>query len=273
MLMIKICTIDLDGTLFDGKKQISKENKEAVLLAKKKGCRIVIATGRPYHGVYPVLKELDLLSSQDYVICYNGAKVFNTKTKELIFSSTILGSDIKSIYQLSKDFKAFFHAFRKNEELLTNQHNPYTDVEVTINHIEDHIIDFSTIKDDEEFLKCMIVGPAELLDTIEKQLDSSLKEKYSIVRSAPIFLEFLNPNTNKGTALEALAKHLSISMKDTMAIGDAGNDLAMIQMAEIGVAMENSFEEIKKAANYITASNETSGVAKALQKYVITKQD
>lgn len=61
-------------------------------------------------------------------------------------------------------------------------------------------------------------------------------------------------------------------MKDTMAIGDAGNDLTMIKMAAIGVAMENSFPEIKKVARYVTTSNEASGVAQALNTYVNSKQ-
>ncbi len=266
--MIKLCAIDLDGTLFDEKKQISKENKQAIVEAKNKGCRIVIATGRPYHGVYPILKELQLLSNDDYVICYNGAKVFNTGTQELIYSSTIKGTDVKALYKEAQRLNTYFHAFRKNEELITDQHNPYTDVEVHINHIEDHIVSFSSLKDEDEFLKCMMVDKKEKLDRAFFHLDEDYKNQYCVVRSATIFLEFLNRNTNKGSALEALSQYLNIPMTQTMAIGDAGNDLAMIEKAGIGVAMENSFEEVKKVANYITTSNEASGVAKALQTFV-----
>lgn len=269
--MIKICAIDLDGTLFDHQKRISDENKQAIKNAKANGCKIVIATGRPYNGVLPVLKELDLISENDYVICYNGAKVFNTKTMELIFSTTISGKAVKELYKESKRLKTNFHAFKKNEDLITDVHNPYTDVEVRLNKIVDNIVDFHTIEDDEEFLKCMMVGENTTLDYAIENLNPMYYENYSVVRSAPIFLEFLNKTTNKGTALEALAKYLSISSKETMAIGDAGNDLAMIEKAAIGVAMENSFPEIKKVANYITTSNEASGVAKALNQFVNMK--
>lgn len=269
--MIKLCTIDLDGTLFDHKKNISLDNKKAISEAKKNGCRIVIATGRPYQGVLPVLKELNLLSEEDYVICYNGAKVFNTKTQELIFSNTITGKDVKELYKESKRLNTFFHAFMKDETLVTVQHNPYTNVEVTINKIQDHIVDFDSFSNDEEFLKCMMVGPEECLNSAVKNLNPKYFSTYSVVRSASIFLEFLNPSTNKGTALEFLASYLNIDMKDTMAIGDAGNDLAMIEKAGIGVSMENGYEEVKKAAQFITASNENSGVAKALNRYVNKK--
>lgn len=269
--MIKLCTIDLDGTLFDSKKRISKENKEAIQQAKRNGCRIVIATGRPYAGVRPVLEELDLISEDDYVICYNGAKVFNTKTLDIIFASTITAIDVKKLYLESKRLGTYFHAFKKNEELFTDQHNPYTDVEVRINKIEDHIIDFMQFEDSIEFLKCMMVGKDEDITEAMDHLQPIYKTTYSVVRSSPIFLEFLNRSTNKGSALEALASYLGISKSETMAIGDAGNDLAMIQCAAIGVAMENSFPEIKKVANFITTSNENSGVAKALNRFVNLK--
>ena len=74
--MIKLIAIDLDGTLFDSKKNISKENKEAIKLAKEKGIKIVIATGRPVNGVLPILEELGLNDNDDYVIIYNGLVIY-----------------------------------------------------------------------------------------------------------------------------------------------------------------------------------------------------
>lgn len=269
--MIKLCTIDLDGTLFDDQKRISEENKLAIHKAKENGCKIVIATGRPYNGVLPVLEELYLVSDTDYVICYNGAKVFNTKTLEIIFSTTISGKTVKELYLESKRLGTNFHAFMINEDLITDVHNPYTDVEVRINKIVDHIIDFKSLKDNDEFLKCMMVGEKVAVDKAMNNLNPKYYSDYSVVRSSSIFLEFLNKTTNKGTALEALASYLNIRMEETMAIGDAGNDLAMIEKAGVGVAMENSFPEVKKVANFITTSNESSGVAKALNQFVNNK--
>ncbi len=267
--MIKLCTIDLDGTLFDNQKKISDENMAAIASAQEKGCKIVIASGRPIHGIVEVLANLKLFKKDDYVICYNGAKVFNTLNGDIIYSSTIDGKIVKQIYQKSLRLGLYFHAFRKNEQLITSQENPYTDVEKRINHIDAKVMDINQIKDNEEFLKCMIVGPAEGITSAMQQLDRNYYNTYSVVRSSGIFLEFLNKKTNKGSALKALADYLHIPMSSTMAIGDAGNDLEMIKQAGVGVAMGNSFEEVKKAANYITASNEDSGVAKAIQKFIL----
>ena len=91
---------------------------------------------------------------------------------------------------------------------------------------------------------------------------------YSVLRSAKIFLEFLNKNTDKGQALLGLAKYLNIKVDETMAIGDAGNDIPMIKMAGVGVAMENSFPEVKECADFITLSNLNDGVSYAINKFV-----
>lgn len=269
--MIRIVAIDLDGTLFDRNKKISEENRKAIQEAKRSGCKIVIATGRPISGVLPVLEELNLTTAEDYVISYNGAKVFNVGTKEIIFSSTIDGKAVKALYQESLSLGVNFHAFRKNEELITPSFNPYTEVESTINHVPAQIFDITKIGDTEEFLKAMMVDSEENITKIIPQIPSVYTENFSMVRSSKIFLEFLNKNTHKGHALTALADYLHVRMEETMGIGDAGNDLPMLLAAGIGVAMENAFPEIKRHADFITSSNEERGVAKAIYTYILHK--
>ena len=95
-------------------------------------------------------------------------------------------------------------------------------------------------------------------------------EKYTVVRSTPYFLEFLNKEVNKGTGVKLLADHLGVKQEEVMTFGDAENDLDMIVYAGMGVAMANGFEEVKEAANYITDSNEEDGVAKAIEKFVLS---
>lgn len=267
--MIKLVTIDLDGTLFDAKKNISKLNRDAISKARKLGVKIVIATGRPFSGVWPLLEDLGLTSNEDYVILYNGAKLMNCGTKEIIYSSYLSGRDVKEVYNDAKRLKIDFHAFRKNGELITPRFNPYTNVEATINHIDPKINDIISISDDEEFIKAMMVGDPNNIEHAMAFVNPKLVCEYNMLRSSQIFLEFLPKQANKGLALKALAKYLNIDMKDTMAIGDAGNDIPMIEASEIGVAMKNAFPEVKEKAKFITKSNEESGVAYAINKFII----
>ena len=112
--MIKIVTIDLDGTLFDDKKIITKRNKEIIKECHAKGVKIVIATGRPTSGVLPVLDELGLNTIDDYAIIYNGAKIINAYTKEEIYSTTINGKVVKELYDESIRLNTYIHALRKD---------------------------------------------------------------------------------------------------------------------------------------------------------------
>ena len=267
--MIKIIAIDLDGTLFDKEKNISKENKEAIQYAKEKGAYVVICTGRPFNGVIPVLEQLDIKSDNEYVICYNGAKVLNVGTNELIYTSTLNGYDVKTLHSEANKLGSYFHAFRENEELICTKQNPYTDVEKRINRLEATEFDFTTIKDDEVFLKAMMICDKDTLDKAMININPELPQTYSMVRSATIFLEFLNKKTDKGLALVELAKHLNISMDEVMGIGDAGNDLSMIERSGVGVCMINGYDYVKAKANYITEKdNNNSGVAEAIYKFV-----
>jgi Cof subfamily protein (haloacid dehalogenase superfamily) len=266
--MIKLVTIDLDGTLFDNEKKISKENKDAIKKAKENGCYIVIATGRPLNGVMPTLNELGLTSENDYVILYNGGKILNVGKNEIIYSSTIDGKYVKELFLKSKEENVFIHAFRENEDLITQEKNPYTLVEETINKINADVYDFNNIKDDELFIKAMLVASNDDITRITPIFKELYNGKYSVLRSSKIFLEFLNKSTNKGEALAFLANYLNIDMKDTMAIGDADNDIPMIVKANVGVAMKNAFPEVIDKANFITKSNLESGVAFAINKYI-----
>lgn len=266
--MVKLVTIDLDGTLFDNEKKVSKENKVAIKKAKENGAHIVIATGRPYNGVKDVLKELNLTSENDFVILYNGGKILNIGKNELIYSTTIDGKYVKELYEESLKEKIHIHAFKENEDLITPLKNPYTLVEETINKIDAKVEDFNLIKDEDKFIKAMLVDSDENITRVTPKYKKMYDGKYSVLRSSKIFLEFLNKETNKGLALKYLANYLNIDLKDTMAIGDADNDIPMIEIAGIGVAMKNAFDEVFNHANFITKSNLESGVAFAINKYI-----
>lgn len=267
--MIKLLTIDLDGTLFDKDKQISTENKIAIKKAREKGVKVVVATGRPTNGIIKVLEELDIKSSSDYVICYNGARIINAHNRKPIINHLIKGSDVKKLDEERRRLNLFIHAFRGNEELIRPIKNPYTDVEAKINQIPDNYFDFNEINDNEDFIKMMLIDDEEKLNDAEIKLDPYFKEHYNVVRSARIFLEFLNKDADKGKAMLELANILGLDNSEVMAIGDAGNDLGMIINAGIGVAMANSFKPVLDAADYITLSNEESGVAHAINKFIL----
>ncbi|OOB77362.1 MAG: HAD family hydrolase [Epulopiscium sp. Nuni2H_MBin003] len=267
--MIKLVAIDMDGTLLSDEKTISEYTKEVISQANQKGVRIVIATGRPLGGIKNTLAQLSLNTNNDYVIGFNGALVQNVITEEIVAREILHGEDLHNLYEVSKQIGVNIHAFAKDGTCITPKLSEYTEYEGKMNDIPLAEVDFSKIPKDAEISKIMLIDPEPILTPAIQKLSKELYDKYTVVRSAPFYLEFLNKNANKGVGVEQLAKYLGINQDEVMAIGDAGNDLHMIKYAGIGVAMGNAIDEIKQIAQYITKTNNEDGVAHAIKKFVL----
>ena len=100
-------------------------------------------------------------------------------------------------------------------------------------------------------------------------IPDSFYEKYNIVKSTPFYLEFMTKSVSKGNAIIHLVNKLGLDMSQTMAIGDAENDRAMLEVVANPVVMENGVPELKKIAKHITKSNNESGVAHAIREWVL----
>ena len=269
--MYKLVAIDMDGTLLKEDKTISERTKKAIQSAREKGVTVVLATGRPIEGVSRYLEELNMYTEHDYVLSYNGALIQKTKSKEAVAKVALKGEDLHYLRKLSNELGVNIHAFSEERGLITPKNSKYTEVEANINNIEIHEMNIDNIPDDEVMIKIMMIDEPEILGEAMEKLPKEVYEKYTVVRSAPFFLEFLNKSVNKGVGVELLAKHLGVKQEEVITFGDAGNDLHMIEYAGLGVAMGNAFDEVKEAANYITDTNENDGVAKAIEKFILEK--
>lgn len=268
--MYKLIALDMDGTLLNKEKKVTDRTKKAIQDARDKGVTVVLATGRPIDGVNRYLEELNMYTDKDYVLSYNGGLVLKTKSKEVITKIGLLGEDVHYLYDLSKKLNVNIHAFSEKDGLVTPKNSKYTQVEADINGIAITEMNFDNIAKDESYIKIMMIDEPEILQNAVDNLPKEVYDKYTVVRSTPFFLEFLNKEVNKGTGLELLAKHLGVNRDEIIAMGDAGNDLHMIEYAGMGIAMGNAFDEVKEAADYITDSNDDDGVATAIEKLVLS---
>lgn len=266
--MFKLIALDMDGTLLKSDKTISIDTHKAIQNAKAKGVKVVLATGRPVKGIQKYLQELDLLNNGDYAIAYNGAVVQNTNTGEIIAKNIMSLEDLKHLYNLSKELDVNIHALTENS-CITPKWNKYSQLEVDSNKIPLEILDFSSLDNSKTIIKIMFVDEPAILERAIERIPEEVYEKYTVVRSAPYFLEFLNKRVNKGFGVELLAKSLGISAEEVICVGDAGNDVHMIEYAGLGVAMGNAFPEVKEIANYITCTNEEDGVAEVINKFIL----
>ncbi|MCG4546396.1 HAD-IIB family hydrolase, partial [Clostridium perfringens] len=109
--MYKLVAIDMDGTLLKEDKTISEKTKEAIKKAREKNVKVVLATGRPVDGVKRYLEELDLFHNDEYVLTFNGAIVKEVGPDRVICRDTLKGSDLKYLYEISKNVGVNIHAF------------------------------------------------------------------------------------------------------------------------------------------------------------------
>lgn len=268
--MYKLIALDMDGTLLKDDKSISNENFNAIQKARENNIKVVLATGRPIKGIEKFLKELNLLSEDEYAVTFNGAVVKTTKGDHIMAKTLMTYEDLAYLYKLSKELKVNIHA-HTDEECITPKSSKYSVLEAELNSIPLTEVDFDKLDENTIIVKTMFIDDEKILDRVIEVLPKELYEKYTIVRSAPYFLEFLNKASNKGTGVKLLSEKLGIKREEIICVGDADNDKHMIEYAGLGVAMGNAADSIKEIADFVTKSNEENGVAYVIDKFIFNK--
>lgn len=269
--MYKLIALDIDGTLLNSKKEVTKEVFEAIQNAKEKGVKVVLSTGRPLPGVQSLLKELKLNDEENYVVTFNGGLVQEITSQDVISNIEMCHEDFDYIYnELAKKHDIKIHINTPDSLVVPYQEAPkYSVHESNLNNIPVVCMDENEINSDLTFCKVMLVDEPEVIEDIMSKIPQEFHDKYTIVRSAPFFLEFLNKQVNKGLGLKALCDRLNIDPSEVIAVGDEENDRHMIEFAGLGVAMGNARDSIKEISNHITETNNNHGVAKVISDFIL----
>lgn len=267
--MYKLLALDMDGTLLTSCGDISLNTREAIAKARAMGVKVVLASGRPLEGMLPYLDTLGLNTDTDFVLCYNGSLIQKAGSHEVVRRCILSGADAHELQTLSRELDVNIHAFSRRLGLITPKRNHYTEHEAKLNGIPLLEMDFAELPADEEILKVMFIDEPDVLSAAIARLTPDLHQRYTIVQSAPYFLEFLNPASNKGIAVGMLAEYLGLDVSEVICVGDAGNDRHMIEFAGLGVAMGNATDDIKSIADFVTKSNDQDGIAHVIERFIV----
>lgn len=265
----KIIVLDLDGTLTNRDKIITPRTKEALMKAQEAGKIVVLASGRPTAGVEPLAKELELARFGSYILSYNGGMITNCKTGEVIFSSLLPVEANKKIMGLAKKYGVDFLTYEGEEIITNNDASIYAHKESKINHLTLRQVDDMEEHVNFPVAKFLLLDDGDYLATVEPKVKAAMGKNFAVYRSEPYFLEVLPKGIDKAQSLERLLQHLGMTKEEMIACGDGYNDLTMIQYAGLGVAMENAVLPVRKAADYITASNNEDGVGLVVEKFML----
>jgi Cof subfamily protein (haloacid dehalogenase superfamily) len=281
-MKIKCIASDMDGTLLSGAHVISDENKEAILAAQAQGIEFVVATGRSYEEAEFALKEAGIECS---FICVNGAEVRSSEGK-IIGQNPIAKAEAIEIAQLLHEMGVYFEVYT-DHGTYTNDREKGLELIVDIFLSINPGLDRNYVK--EESKKRFDEGHIHVVENYDELFEG---EKHQILKllafsfddeklegaskvlgelssiaissSAKGNLEITNVNAQKGIALEQFVEKRGITLAETMALGDNFNDVSMFKRVGRAVAMGNAAEEIKSLCDYVTATNEESGVGKAI---------
>lgn len=259
--------LDLDGTLTNHEKVVTPKTREALLQASAKGAVIILASGRPTYGIEPVAECLELNKQGGYILSYNGGNIVNAKTGEKLFSQFLPDEVIPELYAYAKEHGHALLGYAGNEIITEMPDDQYVKEESRINKMNIRKVDNLFESLEPHPTKLLMTGDPTLMLKAEEELVEMLGDRMDIFRSAPFFLELVPKGIDKAKSLTRLLTKINLTPADLIAFGDGYNDLSMLKLAGMGVAMENAAPEVRAEADYVTLSNEEDGVAAALEHF------
>ncbi|MCC6329931.1 MAG: HAD family phosphatase [Acidobacteria bacterium] len=289
--MIKLLALDLDGTLLDSRGQIPESNRAAIRSAEGAGVLVTIATGRRFRDARPVGLELELNAP---LVTHNGALLKYAGSLETVAASLLDRETTREIVRVGKQYggDALVSADPQGQGSLL--YDRVSDVNIPLqrylswatrlhgDNAESAVAHVSDLRDalsDHQVIHISFSGTCDAMGRMVDFLDNELADSVTILPTIYPRLDFtlidiLPPGTTKGTGLETLARSLAISPDEIMVVGDNFNDLGMLEFAGTPVVMGNADASLlERPEFYKTVSNDESGVARAIDRFIFGKEN
>ena len=267
--MYKVIFIDLDGTLRDNNKNISKRTSKAINEVSKRGILVVICTGRPQKYTEKISRECN---ASRYIITSSGANIYDYESNKIMYIKGMNKEACINLYNIAIKSDVRF-SMNVGDRIVTNRLKYFDGSEIELSE------DIVSFVEKNNIFQCNIADKAfdkmkDVVPLIEKVPNCEIKNRHKSLldstypKIGDIYCDVSDHNTCKGNAVKKLCELLDISLEDTIAIGDDCNDISMFEVVNYSVAMGNANDEIKKYAAEVTKSNEEDGVACFLEKLI-----
>ena len=274
---IQLVAIDLDGTLLNSKKTCSLRTQNAVQAVLKTGRKVCFVTGRGVVDTAPFAQQCGLT---EHLITANGAYIWDIQNQQCIKQTGLDADIVDYTIQIGRSQKMFLWLFAPH-----NVHCETSDYlyQAVINKYPDFTSDHCNLDtiDNKSVLKSLFILQLDKALEIKEQLHQKYGDRVHMIINSThtsdpddatkelVYLEILHSESNKGNALQHLCEYYKIPLTNTIAFGDEDNDIEMLQIAGVGVAMANANKSILDVAQYKTLSNDEDGVADFLEKYLL----
>ena len=264
--MIKLLIADVDGTLLNRQKVLTARACEAVARLRAAGIEFGVTSGRPPRGMAKLVEPLKLTAP---MAAFNGGVYVTPDLKTVLVQRTIAPNVAKQVlaYLLQSGLDVW--VYRGADWFLRRPDAPHVARESSNVGFDPTVIqDLDGVLD--EAIK--IVGISDdrpLVARCEAELGARLAAYASVARSQPYYLDITHPEANKGMVVRVASRILQIPIEQIATIGDMPNDVHMLSIAGLSIAMGNASAEVQQSARHVTTSNEEEGFAHAVETFIL----
>lgn len=263
----KMLVLDLDDTLLSDDYLISEKNKEMLIKAQEAGVYVVLASGRPTPAMMRYAHELCLDKYGSYIISFNGGVVTEVSTQSILFDQCLSREEIHDLHDFSLEQNVDIITYL-NGSIVSERQSEYIDVETRLTGMMLNKVNCFKSAVDKPAVKCILLEEPTYLKEVEQKLKSA-HPNLSVSISKPFFLEVMPQGIDKAASIAFLAKKLGIERDEIIAVGNAGNDLTMVEYAGLGVWVDNVSPELRHRADVVVASNNDDGVAEVVERFIL----
>ena len=269
---IRLIISDIDGTILDDQHQVDSNLKDMILLLNREEIPFVLASARSPLGMEPIARELGL--GDNPLACYNGALVIkgDPQAYETIIEHPLDKEEIRTFLELVKaEFPSVAINLYSGKDWIADRLDQWVQIEAAITGEQPMIqnVLVPVLNAQMHVHKLLLIDQAPVIQKLHDYLQTLDFPKTAFYLSKDNYMEVTAKHVSKEQALYEIAQHYQVPLEQVMTIGDNFNDLPMLRLAGLGVAMGNAPEAVKIEAKAVTKSNNEHGVAEALEKYVL----
>lgn len=266
MTSIRLILSDIDGTILDNQHQVDPDLIATMPALKERGIPFILASARSPLGMAPIAQKLGV--SHFPIAAYNGALIL--QGENILFQHPLISHEIADLLIFLQDyFPTVSINLYSGSDWLTDTFDHWSQIEATITG-ETPLIQPDLYQILERPIhKLLLIEEADRIQELYQALQDQDFPQTAFYLSKDNYLEVTARPVSKEQALRELAKFYQVPLEATMTLGDNFNDLPMIQLAGLGVAMGNAPLQVQEQANFVTSPNHQHGVARAIQQLVL----
>lgn len=265
MQQYRLLAVDIDGTLTRPDGSISPRTISVIRALQEQGMHLCIASGRPPQGILPVAGTLGMDEFGGYIIGFNGGLLMDYRSGKTLYTSALPDEALPVVVECGRRPGHAFMTYADGFIYTNVPDDPYVNIShgrngMPIRGVTDFLSQVSL-----PLPKCIITGEPDTMPDLQREVAARLYGVADAYLSDAYFLEVVRRGVDKADALSRLLEHLGLTHDQLIAAGDGHNDMGMIRLASLGIAMGNAHPDVRRVARLVAPPADQDGLAQVLE--------